>query len=502
MPDNGEIFNEYLSQAHKPDGTLKNGIVTEAHLSPAVASKLSDIGATGPEGQQGPTGAQGPTGPQGPAGEPGASQQVITLDPVGADFTFDPSALPGNNASITLLNPTVVHALVFPATAAVVTYDGAELPLSETEPTAMVWMYVGTGWKWGVPNWADSTTETPGDTMKSPAAPEFDVAEHTLTIPADSGVQYALTCTGVASPIVADAGVWTVETGGSAGINAATKIITLASWPGTVYVTATAEPGYILTEPTEWQAEFNSSASSYQLAVPADAQYLFMMDDPVGTALPANSGTAGTTGIFTGSPIPALYGAPSVGAGLTSAWGGRLWLNGVLQSSTPAWTYAIVISAPCDSGKWLFTDGTMSTNHTDGTVLRANVVYTADWSDKFKIDYAFYNNVVRFTGPVTQVSGSIAGITQGEKVLIAATWDGTTTRGYIGRASGLTEVVSVADAGPVVTPVTYRVTEEGSNMIPTQFRSLEIGHMGGIVVSTIRAFSSSELEAMNAAVTR
>ena len=54
----GNILNEYLSQAHQPDGTLKSGVVTaaaiqpgtitETNLAPAVVTKLNDTtpGAT------------------------------------------------------------------------------------------------------------------------------------------------------------------------------------------------------------------------------------------------------------------------------------------------------------------------------------------------------------------------------------------------------------------------------------------------------------------------
>ena len=94
----GDILNEYLSQAHNLDGTLKNGAVSTQHiavgsvaednLSPGVVAKLNDTtpgatgpagpaGPTGPQGLSGPTGATGPqglqgfTGPQGPSGVPG-----------------------------------------------------------------------------------------------------------------------------------------------------------------------------------------------------------------------------------------------------------------------------------------------------------------------------------------------------------------------------------------------------------------------------------------------
>ncbi len=92
----GQILNDYLNQAHKPDGTLKDNAVfaaaitdntiTEDKLDAAVRSKLNSgggtQGATGPQGVQGPagaagqtgaTGSQGPAGAQGPAGSVGAT---------------------------------------------------------------------------------------------------------------------------------------------------------------------------------------------------------------------------------------------------------------------------------------------------------------------------------------------------------------------------------------------------------------------------------------------
>ena len=39
----GQILNDYLSQAHKPDGTLKDNSVPESALSPQIQSKLEII---------------------------------------------------------------------------------------------------------------------------------------------------------------------------------------------------------------------------------------------------------------------------------------------------------------------------------------------------------------------------------------------------------------------------------------------------------------------------
>ncbi len=42
----GDVLNDYLSQVHNADGTLKNGIVTEAVLSPSAQTKLNNVGGT------------------------------------------------------------------------------------------------------------------------------------------------------------------------------------------------------------------------------------------------------------------------------------------------------------------------------------------------------------------------------------------------------------------------------------------------------------------------
>lgn len=120
----GDILNEYLSQAHTADGTLKDNVITsnqlapasvtsasvaagsiaEANLSDGVKAKLNAAGqagatgatgpaglpgATGPVGATGATGpagsgATGATGPQGPGGAPGATGVQGATGPAGA----------------------------------------------------------------------------------------------------------------------------------------------------------------------------------------------------------------------------------------------------------------------------------------------------------------------------------------------------------------------------------------------------------------------------------
>jgi len=82
----GSILNDYLSQAHNNDGTLKpssvstaaiqNNSIPESKLDQDVRDKLNTLagqqGATGAQGPTGPTGATGPQGPSGASGTPGA----------------------------------------------------------------------------------------------------------------------------------------------------------------------------------------------------------------------------------------------------------------------------------------------------------------------------------------------------------------------------------------------------------------------------------------------
>lgn len=58
----GTILNEYLSQVHKPDGSLKDNVVTAGALAPNAVSASSLIGTTGTDGQVLTIDAQAPGG--------------------------------------------------------------------------------------------------------------------------------------------------------------------------------------------------------------------------------------------------------------------------------------------------------------------------------------------------------------------------------------------------------------------------------------------------------
>lgn len=73
----GSVLNDFLSQAHASDGTIKAGVIDESSLSTTVQAKINAVagptGATGPAGTQGATGSTGVAGATGAQGVAGAS---------------------------------------------------------------------------------------------------------------------------------------------------------------------------------------------------------------------------------------------------------------------------------------------------------------------------------------------------------------------------------------------------------------------------------------------
>lgn len=87
----GDILNDYLSQIHNSDGTLKDDVIAESKLAPAVVTKLNIVagqqgatGATGPQGTAGVVGATGPAGATGTAGTAGTAGATGATGPIGA----------------------------------------------------------------------------------------------------------------------------------------------------------------------------------------------------------------------------------------------------------------------------------------------------------------------------------------------------------------------------------------------------------------------------------
>lgn len=98
----GQILNDFLSAAHKADGSIKNNAVDESNLSPAVIAKLNATG--GSQGATGPQGPQGPQGTQGPAGANGAQGATGPLGPAGSAGATGPQGPQGvAGSSVTIL---------------------------------------------------------------------------------------------------------------------------------------------------------------------------------------------------------------------------------------------------------------------------------------------------------------------------------------------------------------------------------------------------------------
>ena len=113
----GSILNDYLSAAHKPDGTLKPGIITTTNLSQDIQDKLDVVagqqGATGPSGPIGATGPQGPAGAVGASGTPGIQGATGATGPSGAPGVAGatgasgaPSTVPGPTGATGPQGPT------------------------------------------------------------------------------------------------------------------------------------------------------------------------------------------------------------------------------------------------------------------------------------------------------------------------------------------------------------------------------------------------------------
>lgn len=122
----GQILNDYLSQAHNTDGTLKpnsittplitNDTITESKLDPVVRSKLNTgggtPGATGATGATGPTGLNGSSGAQGIQGNPGtqgATGATGAQGPAGStgpQGATGPSGAQGNPGTAGATGPT------------------------------------------------------------------------------------------------------------------------------------------------------------------------------------------------------------------------------------------------------------------------------------------------------------------------------------------------------------------------------------------------------------
>ena len=101
----GKILNDYLSQSHTPNGSLKPNIITTSNLSQDIQDKLNTVagqqGATGPIGPAGPTGATGASGTPGTPGTQGATGATGTPSTVpGPTGATGPQGEPGPAATV------------------------------------------------------------------------------------------------------------------------------------------------------------------------------------------------------------------------------------------------------------------------------------------------------------------------------------------------------------------------------------------------------------------
>ncbi|MGB4768666.1 MAG: hypothetical protein WBP22_05425 [Candidatus Saccharimonas sp.] len=120
----GDILNEFLSQTHANDGTIKPGVISESALESAVQTKINAvagptgatgpqgpvgvIGATGASGGLGATGAQGTTGATGPVGPQAVSTDAGNLLSLGTDsrVMLSEAALPGPKITVSATQPS------------------------------------------------------------------------------------------------------------------------------------------------------------------------------------------------------------------------------------------------------------------------------------------------------------------------------------------------------------------------------------------------------------
>ena len=106
----GDILNEYLSEAHQADGSLKPNLVGEDKLTPGVRAKLNSslagatgatgpVGATGSSGDIGATGSTGPIGATGADGNQGATGAIGNPGSTGATGATGAQGLVGNTGA-------------------------------------------------------------------------------------------------------------------------------------------------------------------------------------------------------------------------------------------------------------------------------------------------------------------------------------------------------------------------------------------------------------------
>ena len=137
----GQILNDYLSQAHRSDGSLKDNVITTNNLSQDLRDKVTTVagqqGATGPQGPAGANGQDGATGATGSQGAPGTNGTNGSQGATGATGPQGPSGTTG--ADSTVPGPTGATGATGPAGATTIAgISGLQAALDDKEQAGTV----------------------------------------------------------------------------------------------------------------------------------------------------------------------------------------------------------------------------------------------------------------------------------------------------------------------------------------------------------------------------
>lgn len=268
-----------------------------------------------------------------------------------------------------------------------------------------------------------------------PAAPVFSQQAKTIEIPADLGVTYRIDGTPV-----------------EAGTSRVTE-----PFPKTVRVSAIAKSGFTLAvgAQTEWSFTFESVAIPYEDAVLPLTTYL-RLDDATGATAPRDRGTSPLTLLGKYGPTFAP-GAPGIGIGATSA---RVTGRGYLHSQfNPADVRAY-------TSIFAYKVNRQYTQQVSPVSLWSNsmpalIVLTGKGASTSSVV-----NIQGATGAKVTTVNPAPALADGDIVVVAQTWDGSTIRGYV---NGL-EIANVPWAGSTSTNdalklVAWSAPDQGSEIL-------------------------------------
>lgn len=234
----GDILNDFLTQAHNTDGTIKKNVISEATLSQVVRDKLNTTA-----GQQGATGPGVPTG--GTAGQILSKKSGASFD---TEWVTATSTIIGDSSVTTakIADGTVTEAKL--SSEAQAKLNGVNAPdqsltkdklalalgvvfdISDDQPANPLYTTAnGTN----VPVLWLQPSSLARFVPVIPATPTWDPYQYTVLVPDLVGIQYSVVSTGqIIPPAVA------------------TKVV--SSTPTTVTIAATAKPGYQLPNAFSW----------------------------------------------------------------------------------------------------------------------------------------------------------------------------------------------------------------------------------------------------------